>query len=185
MTATAMPEWAVRLGQGGGFDPTVFQDFGEIFGEFFGFGDAFGGGGRRRSRVQRGADLREDITIEFEEAAFGTETRVMVRRHEACEDCRGSGAAPGKGPTTCRSCAGRGQVRYQQGFFSIARTCPACQGTGSVITDPCHKCKGEGRILRQRSVDAKIPAAWKTARAFVLPAEARPDLLADRRAIST
>ena len=144
-------------GPGGGFDATVFQDFGEIFGEFFGFGDAFGGGGRRRSRVQRGADLREDLSIEFEEAAFGTETHVMVRRHEACEDCRGSGAAPGKGPTACRSCAGRGQVRYQQGFFSIARTCPACQGTGSVITDPCPKCKGEGRILRQRGVDAKIP----------------------------
>jgi molecular chaperone DnaJ len=148
-----------NAGGGTGFDGTPFQDFGEIFGEFFGFGDAFGGGGgRRRSRVQRGADLREDITIEFEEAVFGTETRVMVRRHEACEDCRGSGAAPGKGPTTCKSCAGRGQVRYQQGFFSIARTCAACQGTGNVITDPCPKCKGEGRLLRQRSVDTKIPA---------------------------
>jgi molecular chaperone DnaJ len=145
-------------GGGVGFDPSVFQDFGEIFGEFFGFGDAFGGGGRRRSRVQRGADLREDITIEFEEAVFGTETRVMVRRHEACEDCHGSGTAPGKGPTTCKACNGRGQVRYQQGFFSIARTCPSCQGSGSVITDPCPKCKGEGRLLRQRSVDAKIPA---------------------------
>ena len=111
-----------------GFDPTVFQDFGEIFGEFFGFGDAFGGG-RRRSRVQRGADLREDITLEFEEAVFGSETTVTVRRHEACEDCHGSGAAPGKGPTTCKSCAGRGQVRYQQGFFSIARTCPAVSGS--------------------------------------------------------
>jgi molecular chaperone DnaJ len=147
-------------GQSGGFDPTVFQDFSDIFGEFFGFGDMFGGGGRggSRSRVQRGADLREDLTLEFEEAFFGTESQVTVRRHEACEDCRGSGSAPGKGPTTCRSCSGRGQVRYQQGFFSIARTCPACQGTGSVITDPCPKCKGEGRILRQRTVDAKVPA---------------------------
>jgi len=143
---------------GAGFDPTVFQDFSDIFGEFFGFGDMFGGGGRRRSRVQRGADLREDLTLEFEEAFFGTESRVTVRRHEACEECRGSGSAPGKGPTTCRSCNGRGQVRYQQGFFSIARTCPTCQGTGSVITDPCPKCKGEGRILRQRTVDAKVPA---------------------------
>jgi molecular chaperone DnaJ len=141
----------------GGFDASAFQDFGDIFGEIFGFGDVFGGGGRRRSRIQRGADLREDLTIEFEEAVFGTDTRVTVRRHEACEDCRGSGSAPGKGPSTCRSCAGRGQVRYQQGFFSIARTCPACQGTGSVITDPCAKCKGEGRILRQRTVDAKVP----------------------------
>ena len=146
-------------GQGAGFEATV-QDFSEIFGEFFGFGDVFGGGsgGRRRSRVQRGADLREDLTLEFEEAFFGTESKVTVRRHEACEECRGSGAAAGKAPSTCRSCNGRGQVRYQQGFFSIARTCPTCQGTGSVITDPCAKCKGEGRILRQRTVDAKIPA---------------------------
>ena len=146
-------------GAAAGFDGTVFQDFGEIFGEFFGFGDAFGGGGgRRRSRVQRGADLREDITLEFEEAVFGTETRVMVRRHEACEGCHGAGTAAGKGPTTCKACAGRGQVRYQQGFFSIARTCPTCQGSGNVITDPCPKCKGEGRLLRQRAVDTKIPA---------------------------
>src|SRR5579863_7434157 len=145
-------------GAGAGFDASAFQDLGDIFGEFFGFGDAFGAGGRRRSRVQRGADLREDLTIEFEEAAFGTETRVMVRRHEACEDCRGSGTAPGKGPTTCRSCNGRGQVRYQQGFFSIARTCPSCQGSGNVITDPCPKCKGDGRVLRQRTVEAKVPA---------------------------
>jgi molecular chaperone DnaJ len=147
------------FGQGAGFDASVFQDFGDIFGEIFGFGDMFGGtGGRRRSRVQRGADLREDLTLEFEQAFFGAESRVTVRRHEACEECHGSGAAPGKGPTTCRSCNGRGQVRYQQGFFSIARTCPACQGTGSVITDPCAKCKGEGRVLRQRAVEAKIPA---------------------------
>jgi len=145
-------------GAGAGFDGTAFQDLSEIFGEFFGFGDALGGSGRRRSRVQRGADLREDITIEFEEAVFGTETRVMVRRHEACETCRGSGAAPGKGPTTCRTCNGRGQVRFQQGFFSIARTCSTCQGSGNVITDPCTKCRGEGRILQQRAVEAKIPA---------------------------
>jgi molecular chaperone DnaJ len=98
------------------------------------------------------------MSLEFEEAAFGTEAKVTVRRHETCEECRGSGAAPGKAPVTCRSCSGRGQVRYQQGFFSIARTCPTCQGAGSVVTDPCLKCKGEGRVLRQRVVDAKIPA---------------------------
>ncbi len=139
-----------------GFDA---NDLGDIFGDFFGLGEIFGGGGtRKRSRTQRGADLREDINLEFEEAVFGTETKVTVRRHESCEDCRGSGAAAGKAPVTCRSCSGRGQVRYQQGFFSIARTCPTCQGTGSVITDPCPKCKGEGRLLRQRTVDAKIPA---------------------------
>jgi len=147
-------------GGGAGFDPTVFQDFSDIFGEFFGFGDIFGGGsgGRKRSRAQRGADLREDLTLEFEEAVFGTETQVNVRRHEVCDACRGSGAAAGKAPVSCRSCQGRGQVRYQQGFFSIARTCPTCQGAGSVITDPCPKCKGEGRLLRQRTVDTKVPA---------------------------
>jgi molecular chaperone DnaJ len=149
---------AVSGGGAGGFDPTVFQDVSEIFGDFFGIGDLFGGGSRRGSRAQRGPDLREDVTLEFEEAVFGTETKVIVRRHETCEDCRGSGAAPGKAPVPCRSCGGRGQVRYQQGFFSMARTCPTCQGAGSVITDPCSKCKGEGRVLRQRTVDAKVPA---------------------------
>jgi molecular chaperone DnaJ len=146
------------LGGGGGAQGFDANDLGDIFGDFFGLGEIFGGGTRKRSRTQRGADLREDINLEFEEAVFGTETKVTVRRHESCEECRGSGAAAGKAPVTCRSCAGRGQVRYQQGFFSIARTCPTCQGTGSVITDPCSKCKGEGRVLRQRTVDAKVPA---------------------------
>ncbi|HEY1263069.1 MAG TPA: molecular chaperone DnaJ [Terriglobales bacterium] len=142
---------------GAGFDPTVFQDLNDIIGDLFGFGDLFGAG-RRRSRSQRGADLREDISLEFEEAVFGTETKVTVRRNETCEECRGSGAAPGKAPVTCRSCQGQGQVRYQQGFFSIARTCPSCQGAGSVITDPCPKCKGQGRVLRQKTIEAKVPA---------------------------
>ncbi|MFZ3342491.1 MAG: molecular chaperone DnaJ [Terriglobales bacterium] len=144
---------------GAGFDPTIFQDFGDIFSEFFGVGDLFGGtAGRRRSRAQRGADLREDLHLEFEEAVFGTEKTVNVRRHEACESCRGSGAAPGKAAVPCRTCEGRGQIRYQQGFFSIARTCSTCQGAGSVITDPCPKCKGEGRLVRERVVEAKVPA---------------------------
>jgi molecular chaperone DnaJ len=146
-------------GSGGvGVDASVFQDFSDIFGDFFGFGDIFGQGSRRRTRAQRGADLREDLTLEFEEAVFGTESKVEVRRHETCDACRGSGATAGKAPVTCRSCGGHGQVRYQQGFFSVARTCPTCQGAGSVITDPCPQCKGEGRMLRQRTVDAKIPA---------------------------
>ena len=141
-----------------GVDMSGFPDLGDVFGEFFGLGEIFGSGGRRRARAQRGADLREDLSLEFNEAVFGAETQVAVRRHEACEECQGSGAAPGKAPVTCRSCAGRGQVRYQQGFFSMARPCPTCQGTGSVITDPCHRCRGEGRVLRQRTVEVKIPA---------------------------
>ena len=143
---------------GGGFDASVFQDFGDIFGDFFGFGDIFGGRARRRSRTQRGADLREDVNLEFEEAVFGTETKSPCGATRLAMIAEARARASGKAPVTCRSCAGRGQVRYQQGFFSIARTCPTCQGTGSVITDPCAKCKGEGRVLRQRTVDAKIPA---------------------------
>ena len=145
-------------GAGVGFDASAFQDLGDIFGDFFGFGELFGGGTRRRTRAQRGQDLREDITLEFEEAVFGKETQVTVRRHEVCEECRGSGAAAGKAPVTCRTCGGRGQVRYHQGFFTMARTCPTCQGAGTVIADPCPKCKGEGRILRQKTIDARIPA---------------------------
>jgi molecular chaperone DnaJ len=146
-------------GPGGGFDATVFQDFGDIFGEFFGFGDLFGGDrSGRRSRSQRGADLREDITIEFEEAAFGTEKKITYRKHELRENCHGSGSAQGKAPAPCRTCAGRGQVRYQQGFFSIARTCPTCHGAGSVISAPCTNCRGEGRVIQQKTIDAKIPA---------------------------
>jgi molecular chaperone DnaJ len=147
----------------GGFDPTIFQDFGDlgdILGSIFGMGDIFGGmgGGRRRTWAQRGGDLRQDLSLAFEEAVFGTEKRVQVRRHEACEACDGSGVAPGHGPATCRTCGGRGQVRYQQGFFSIARTCTACQGRGSVITDPCKTCRGEGRQVRERTIEVKVPA---------------------------
>ena len=142
---------------GAGFDPTVFQDFSDIFNDLFGFGDLFGGG-RRRSRAQRGADLREDITLEFEEAVFGTQTEVHIRRHETCDACHGLGSAPGKSRHPCQTCGGHGQVRYQQGFLTIARTCPACQGAGAVITDPCSKCRGHGVLLRERTIPVKIPA---------------------------
>ncbi len=142
---------------GGGFDSAGFTDLGDIFSEFFNMGDIFGAGGRG-GRQQRGSDLREDVQLAFEEAVFGVTTKVNIRRHETCEECKGSGAAPGKAPVTCKTCAGRGQVRYQQGFFSIARTCPTCQGTGSMIADPCHKCKGEGRLPKQRTVEVKVPA---------------------------
>ncbi len=147
---------------GAGFDPTIFQDFADlsdVFGSIFGFGDIFGGGqSRRRSRAQRGADLREDLTLDFEEAVFGTSCNVTLQRHEACEQCNGSGMAPGKSPVTCRTCGGRGQIRYQQGFFSIARACSACGGTGSIISDPCDKCHGQGRAPRERTIEVKVPA---------------------------
>jgi molecular chaperone DnaJ len=142
----------------GGFDPSNFADFSDIFGDLF--GDFFGvnvGGRGGRQRAQRGGDARVDVTLTFEEAAHGKKSSVKVRRYEACETCHGSGAAAGKGPTTCSACGGRGQVRYQQGFFSIARTCPQCQGAGRVITDPCHKCKGEGRVMHERTVEVSVP----------------------------
>ena len=143
----------------GGFDPGVFNDFQDIFGDLFGFGDIFGQGqGRRRARAQRGSDLREDITLEFEEAVFGVTRQIQIRRLETCDQCKGDGAAPGKAPINCTTCGGRGQVRYQQGFFAVARTCSTCGGTGKLIVDPCKKCKGQGRVRRERTVTVKVPA---------------------------
>jgi molecular chaperone DnaJ len=148
----------VGAGAGGaGFDPTIFADFGDILGglgDIFGFGDAFGG----RGRSGRGADLRYDLEVSFEEAAKGTETRIQIPRDETCETCRGSGAAAGSGPEVCRQCGGRGQLRFQQGFFTVARTCGACRGAGKVITKPCTTCRGNGLVTQQRKLTVKIPA---------------------------
>lgn len=144
-----------------GFDGNPFagaQDIGDIFGDLFGEMFNMGGGSRRASRVQKGRDIRHDLTIEFEEAVFGKETQVTIRRMEACKDCRGTGTATGRGPATCPHCQGRGQVRYQQGFFSIARSCNHCGGTGTVINDPCTTCRGEGRVERQHEIAVNIPA---------------------------
>jgi molecular chaperone DnaJ len=146
---------------GGGF-PGGFEsvDFNEIFGDFF--GDIFGmsgegRGGRRRGRSQRGDDLRVDLTLQFEEAVFGKSTEVKVRRHETCTECSGNGSAAGKRPVPCSGCGGRGQVRFQQGFFSVARTCPQCGGAGQIISDPCPKCKGQGRTVQDRTLEVKVP----------------------------
>jgi molecular chaperone DnaJ len=143
----------------GGFDPSVFADFSDILGDLFGFGDMFGGGRRGGSnRVQRGADLRYDLEIAFEEAAFGAATKIKVPRHQTCSECEGSGAPKGSGPTTCPTCNGYGQVRFQQGFFTIARTCSHCRGTGQVIKNPCTACRGQGRVEKERTLELKIPA---------------------------
>jgi molecular chaperone DnaJ len=140
----------------GGFDPNVFADFSDILGDIFGFGDFFGGG-RRGGRAQRGADLRYDLDLTFEEAAFGVNTKIKVPRHEACAECTGSGAAKGSGPSTCPTCNGYGQVRYQQGFFSISRTCSQCMGTGQLIKNRCKVCHGEGRVVKEKTLELKIP----------------------------
>ena len=141
----------------GGFPGGV--DLGDIFGDFFGeMFNASGGRGGRATRAQRGRDIRYDLTIDFEEAVFGKETTVTVKRMEVCVDCRGSGGAQGKGASTCQQCGGRGQVRFQQGFFSIARTCPVCSGSGQVVTEPCPTCRGEARVEREHTIQVKIPA---------------------------
>jgi molecular chaperone DnaJ len=149
---------------GGGFDPSVFSGLEDIFGnlgDVFGFGDLFGGG-RRRGGPQRGADLRYDLEISFEESAHGTETPIQIPRQESCDECAGSGAAPGSSPTVCNQCRGQGQVRFQQGFFTVARTCPQCRGTGKTISKPCHSCRGAGRVTRERKLTVKIPAGIAT-----------------------
>ena len=150
-------------GGGGGQAQGGFQqvDLSDLFGEVFGFGDLFGntgGRGGRRSRAQRGADIREDLTITFENAAFSVEKEVTIRRREVCDGCKGTGAANGKAPAQCRQCNGHGQVRYQQGFFSVARACPICQGTGTMIETPCLKCKGQRVLARVHSLQVKVPA---------------------------
>jgi molecular chaperone DnaJ len=144
----------------GGFGGSPFggQDLGDIFGDLFGEMFNMGGGNRKASRVQRGRDLRYDLTIEFEEAVFGVEREVTIRRSETCPDCKGTGAAKGKAPVTCTQCGGRGQQRFQQGFFSVARTCSVCSGTGTLIVDPCHVCRGETRVEREHRLLVKIPA---------------------------
>jgi molecular chaperone DnaJ len=145
-------------GAGQGFDHTVFQDFHDIFGDFFGFEDLFGGGGRRgRSRAQRGADLRYDMTLTFEEASAGVTTKIKLPRQEYCEACNGTGAKKGTGVQTCQTCGGRGQLAYQQGFFTITRTCPACQGAGQIVKERCPECRGQGRLEREKTIELRIP----------------------------
>ena len=140
-----------------GFDPAIFSEFGDIFGDLFGFGDILGGG-RRRSAAQRGDDLRYNLELSFMEAAFGLKTKIKVPRLESCDLCGGSGATPGSGSGPCPTCQGQGQIRYQQGFFSISRTCHHCQGKGTIIKNPCKQCRGEGRVHRDRTLEIKIPA---------------------------
>lgn len=144
----------------GGFggDPQDLGDiFGDIFGEMFNMGGQ-GGGGRRQTRQQRGRDLRYDMSLEFEESVFGRDQEIKIKRAETCGDCHGVGTANGKQPQTCPQCKGAGQVRFQQGFFSVARACPRCEGTGVQITDPCPTCRGESRVTKEHVLQVKVPA---------------------------
>jgi len=158
-------------GAGAGFGGRGFDNFAEAFGDIF--GDIFGGG-RTRSSVHRGADLRYNLEITLEQAARGTETKIRIPTAETCSTCSGTGAKPGTQPQTCPTCDGHGQVRMQQGFFSIQQTCPRCQGTGKHIADPCGKCGGAGRVKAHKTLSVRIPSGVDEGDRIRLAAEGEP-----------
>ncbi|MFH1810845.1 MAG: molecular chaperone DnaJ [Pseudomonadota bacterium] len=166
---------------GQGFDPFAGFGFGaggigdlfsEVFGEFLG-----GGRGRgRRGRGSRGSDLRYNLSLSFEEAAFGVTKEIRYPRQEPCETCAGSGAKPGTGPTTCRSCGGAGEVRLTQGFFTVARPCTSCSGRGQVIQDPCTSCAGRGLVDHEHEVSIEVPAGVDEGNRIRHPGEGEPGM---------
>jgi len=143
-------------GMGAGAGGASFSDiFGDVFGDIFGGG---GGGGRSQERVYRGADLQYNLELSLEEAVGGTSVNIRVPTQVACDECSGSGAKKGTRATTCTTCGGHGQVRMQQGFFSLQQTCPRCHGNGKMIDSPCGKCHGHGRVEKQKTLSVKVPA---------------------------
>ncbi|EMS81890.1 molecular chaperone DnaJ [Leptospira noguchii] len=152
------------FGQGAYTDfSDIFGDFGDIFGDFFGGGRSGGGfGGGRRSGPQRGSDLRYNLEVSLEDAALGREYKIEIPRLESCGDCNGSGASKGSSPATCPDCGGSGQIRRTQGFFSVATTCPTCRGKGTIISNPCKSCGGQGLEEKRRTINIKIPPGVET-----------------------
>jgi molecular chaperone DnaJ len=153
----------------------TFTDFSDIFGDLFGLGEMFGtGGGRRRTRSQRGEDVRYDLEIAFEEAVTGMSAEIQVPRMEPCSRCQGNGSEPGSGPSACPTCHGRGEVIYQQSFLSIRRTCSTCGGSGQVIRNPCSGCRGQGYLQVQRKLKINIPAGVDDGTRLRLAGEGQP-----------
>jgi molecular chaperone DnaJ len=153
---------------------SIFEEFQDVFGEMFGFQDIFGGGRRARGgrpRAQRGADMRYDLKLSFEDAAAGVKTKIKIPRMEDCAACNGTGAKPGSGMEVCQSCKGHGQLHYQQGFFAISRTCPTCRGAGKIIKESCTECRGQGRIERSRTIEVPIPAGVDNGMRLRVPGE--------------
>ena len=148
-----------RAGGGAGFDPR--DAFGDIFGDVF--GDIFGVGRRGRSQVFRGADLRYELELTLEQAVFGGTVNIDFATMVECGECSGSGSAKGAKPATCDTCRGAGQVRMQQGFFTVQQTCPRCNGRGQVISDPCGGCRGQGRVRKNKTLSVKVPPGVDTA----------------------
>ncbi|ABD81992.1 molecular chaperone DnaJ [Saccharophagus degradans] len=147
-----------NAGMGGGAGAGNFSDiFGDVFGDIFG-----GGGGRRRGGPSRGSDLRYTLDLSLEDAVKGTTVKIRVPTLVSCKPCGGSGAKPGTSPQTCTTCGGHGQVRMQQGFFSVQQTCPNCRGQGKMITDPCKECHGHGRVEETKTLSVKVPPGVDT-----------------------
>lgn len=153
----------------GGFED-IFSSFGDIFEDFFGFG------GRRRSSTgaRRGSDLRYDLTLDFMEAAFGTETEIKIEKLETCPTCDGDRCEPGTSPESCRQCGGMGQVTRNQGFFTVRSTCPVCHGEGQAIPHPCAGCRGSGQVAVAKKVSVKIPAGVDNGSRLRLTGEGEP-----------
>jgi molecular chaperone DnaJ len=142
-----------------GFNSSIFSDFEDIIGNFFGFGDIFGGSRRRSAHYpQKGQDLVLELELVLEEAASGTEKEIKLNRAESCSVCNGTKMSPGTQKSVCPTCQGQGQLRYQQGFFSVARECSYCHGTGEIIDSPCKECSGTGKIREKTTLNIKVPA---------------------------
>ncbi|HEU4619823.1 MAG TPA: molecular chaperone DnaJ [Gammaproteobacteria bacterium] len=160
-----------------GFEPSAggfsgADAFSDIFGDVF--GDIFGGGRRSRTQVYRGADLRYELELTLEQAVTGDTVNIEIPSHVSCEQCSGTGAAPGTSRTTCTTCGGHGQVRVQQGFFSIQQTCPACRGAGTVVQTPCAECGGAGVVRKRRTLAVKVPSGVDTGDRIRLSREGEP-----------
>jgi len=166
----------VQSAAGNGFDGAAgFPDLSDILSDVFGFGDVFGGGGRqRRTRAQRGDDVRYDLEIGFEDAMRGLSIDIQVPRLEECTRCQGKGAEPEDGLVTCSTCRGRGEVIYQQAFLSVRRTCSQCGGRGQIIRRPCKECRGEGYLRRERKLKVNIPAGVDDGTQLRLSNEGQP-----------
>lgn len=150
-------------GMGGGGGQGGFGSFSDVFEDLF--ENIFTGGargGRSHSRAQRGADLRYNLELSLEQAAKGTKMEIQIPTVVTCDICNGSGAKKGSSPQNCKTCEGEGQIRIQQGFFSIQQTCPSCHGEGKIISDPCNQCHGQGRVRDKKTLSVKIPAGINT-----------------------
>jgi molecular chaperone DnaJ len=165
------------FGANQGFDPSTFNDFGDILGDLFGFGDLFGGGARRaggRSRATRGEDLRYDLEMSLEDTIRGLSVEIQVPRMDLCSRCQGSGAEKNDGLVSCPMCHGRGEVVYQQSFLQIRRTCSQCNGRGQIVRRPCTQCRGERQMRTERKLKVTIPAGVDTGTHLKLAHEGQP-----------